>query len=135
MAYTPIGMDLPGYGSLGSLGPDSMQSPVPTGLQSGQYSGHHSMTGVGGMLSSRLDQQLSCAICLERYDEPRVLNCSHSFCRRCLIGVVERGDTDNPDRTGELYRPRRAIYFIYESDHSSMYIRPSFSSQRCILCL
>lgn len=43
----------------------------------------------GQQLSTR---QLSCAICLEPYKDPRILKCSHSFCRRCLVRVLEGHD-------------------------------------------
>ena len=99
MAYTPI-WDGPG-GSLGSLGPNSMRSSMPSTQQ------HHS-----GQLSSRLDQQLSCAICLERYEEPRILKCSHSFCRRCLVQVLQRR-SDDPQRKSLFEKACAFLYTLY----------------------
>ena len=43
----------------------------------------------GQQLSTR---QLSCTICLGSYKDPRILKCSHSFCRRCLVRVLEGDD-------------------------------------------
>ena len=34
----------------------------------------------------KLDQQLTCPVCLDRYTQPRTLPCLHSFCHDCLIG-------------------------------------------------
>ena len=101
MAYTPIGAHpcLGFESSPASLRLDSMtttRSSLPS--LGGQGGGPHS----AGQLSSlaRLDHQQSCAICLERYDEPRILKCSHSFCRRCLVQVLEQRaeDPENPQR-------------------------------------
>jgi len=39
--------------------------------------------------SSREDQRLECAICMDTYVEPCVLACSHTFCRRCLTQHYE----------------------------------------------
>ena len=36
---------------------------------------------------SKLDAQLTCAVCLDRYVDPRVLTCHHSFCKKC-IGLI-----------------------------------------------
>ena len=37
--------------------------------------------------SSQLDQQ-NCPICLDRFEDPRLLSCAHSFCRKCLVNVL-----------------------------------------------
>ena len=36
---------------------------------------------------TRLDAQLTCAICLNRYTDPRTLPCHHSFCKDCIVGL------------------------------------------------
>ncbi|NXL98371.1 TRI59 protein, partial [Tyrannus savana] len=41
----------------------------------------------------RLEEELSCAVCCGIYQDPRVLPCSHTFCRECLQGVLQRSDT------------------------------------------
>jgi hypothetical protein len=35
-----------------------------------------------------MDQRLSCPVCLERFNDPRLLECNHSFCKRCLLDVL-----------------------------------------------
>ena len=32
----------------------------------------------------KLDNQLTCAICLERYTDPKTLSCHHSYCKNCI---------------------------------------------------
>ncbi|XP_006812656.1 tripartite motif-containing protein 2-like [Saccoglossus kowalevskii] len=36
------------------------------------------------------DQLLTCSICLERYKNPKILPCHHSFCENCLVGWMEQ---------------------------------------------
>ncbi|NWV82149.1 TRI59 protein, partial [Dasyornis broadbenti] len=37
----------------------------------------------------RLEEELSCAICCDIFEDPRVLPCSHTFCRACLQGLLQ----------------------------------------------
>ena len=36
----------------------------------------------------RINRSLECSICMERYTDPRVLNCLHSFCLQCITDHV-----------------------------------------------
>ncbi|XP_070549329.1 tripartite motif-containing protein 2-like [Ptychodera flava] len=35
---------------------------------------------------------LTCTICIERYERPKILPCHHVFCEKCLIRVVKKSD-------------------------------------------
>ena len=37
--------------------------------------------------TSKLEDQLTCAVCLDQYTDPRTLPCLHSFCVECLGGL------------------------------------------------
>ena len=57
---------------------------------------------------AKLEQQLTCPVCLNRYSQPRTLPCLHSFCHNCLVQVkgdkqfitcpVCRQTTQQPDK-------------------------------------
>ncbi len=36
----------------------------------------------------KLDEQLNCSICLDTYTDPKVLQCFHTYCTKCLIPLV-----------------------------------------------
>ncbi len=46
----------------------------------------HSLHGVGqeAVVSKKIEDQLTCPVCLEPYKDPRALPCLHSFCAGCL---------------------------------------------------
>jgi hypothetical protein len=43
------------------------------------------------MAAGALSEHLTCAVCLELFDDPRLLLCRHTFCRKCLISVSAGG--------------------------------------------
>ena len=36
----------------------------------------------------KLEEQLSCSICLDSYTDPKVLQCLHIYCQQCLVSLV-----------------------------------------------
>ena len=43
-----------------------------------------------------LDREITCAICQEHYMEPKLLPCSHYFCKDCILKLVLRVPTGKP---------------------------------------
>ncbi|XP_075056663.1 tripartite motif-containing protein 59 [Mixophyes fleayi] len=41
----------------------------------------------------QLEDELTCSICFTMYDDPRILHCSHTFCRNCLENVIKSSDS------------------------------------------
>ncbi|KAL9958088.1 hypothetical protein ACROYT_G035057 [Oculina patagonica] len=39
-------------------------------------------------VETKLAKHLECGICLERFEEPKMLTCQHSYCKRCLERLV-----------------------------------------------
>ena len=44
----------------------------------------------------KLEEGLSCSICLDTYTDPKLLQCNHVYCRQCLVPLVDR------DQLGKL---------------------------------
>ncbi len=38
----------------------------------------------------KLDEQLNCSICLDTYTDPKLLQCFHTYCTKCLIPLMVR---------------------------------------------
>ena len=51
---------------------------------------------MAGEAIRRLEEQLNCSICLDIYDDPKLLQCFHTYCRKCLVKLVVR------DQQGDL---------------------------------
>ena len=47
----------------------------------------------------RLEEQLKCTICLCTFNDPKLLQCYHAYCRNCLVKLVVR------DQQGQLSLP------------------------------
>jgi hypothetical protein len=78
---------------------------APVRTQSTRRSHRSQPTQLG---SKDLDCGLTCMLCQGRYDEPKLLPCLHSYCRRCLHGLLFQ-DTPAAVQTGiecpECHRP------------------------------
>ena len=41
-------------------------------------------------LVKKIEAELTCAICLDQFNDPKVLPCLHTYCRKCVESLVER---------------------------------------------
>ncbi|XP_054554352.1 E3 ubiquitin-protein ligase TRIM38-like isoform X2 [Talpa occidentalis] len=51
--------------------------------------------------TKKMREEATCSICLELMTEPVSIHCGHSFCRRCIEGILE-----NPRGTSSLREPQ-----------------------------
>lgn len=38
---------------------------------------------------NRMEEELTCPVCLELYADPLMLPCSHSLCKKCLEDIIQ----------------------------------------------
>ncbi|XP_069107261.1 E3 ubiquitin-protein ligase TRIM13-like [Argopecten irradians] len=46
------------------------------------------------------EDQITCTICLEIFQEPKALPCLHSFCKKCISNYIIERHSQNPHRNG-----------------------------------
>lgn len=51
------------------------------------------------MMEQRLNPELLCSICLDKFKHPKLLPCRHTFCTRCLIGYLAKTHDTNEEST------------------------------------
>ena len=50
-------------------------------------------------LAKQLEEELNCSVCLDTYIDPKLLQCFHVYCQKCLVPLVDR------DQQGKLGVP------------------------------
>ena len=43
-----------------------------------------------------LEKEITCAVCHDHYQQPKVLPCLHFYCQECILQLALRADTDQP---------------------------------------
>ena len=43
-----------------------------------------------------LEQEITCGICHEHYQEPKILPCCHYYCKECILQLVRRSKANHP---------------------------------------
>ena len=43
-----------------------------------------------------LEKEITCAVCHDHYQQPKVLPCLHFYCKECILQLALRAGTDNP---------------------------------------
>uniref|UniRef100_A0A8D0BBG4 Uncharacterized protein n=1 Tax=Salvator merianae TaxID=96440 RepID=A0A8D0BBG4_SALMN len=62
-------------------------------------------------MTSKLEEELVCAICLKIFQEPHILGCSHSYCLACLKSCIPEGQEEG--RCPECRDPFQLQQLIY----------------------
>ena len=47
----------------------------------------------------KIEDELTCAICLDRFDNPKVLPCLHTYCKKCVESLVT---DESPERSSKI---------------------------------
>ena len=55
-------------------------------------------TTKGDELVEKIEAELTCAVCSDRLNDPKVLPCLHTFCRRCVEGLVLEQSSEDDSR-------------------------------------
>ena len=51
---------------------------------------------VEGKSLEELESEITCPICQEHYTEPKVLPCLHYYCKKCILKLALRTESDRP---------------------------------------
>ena len=72
-----------------------------------------------------LEGEITCAVCLECYTEPKVLPCCHYFCKKCILKVALGKDADKPfscpECLKETYLPEGDVNNLLEENEKKTY--------------
>eukprot|EP00741_Cyanophora_paradoxa_P010525 tig00000158_g10177.t1 len=71
--------------------PGSAPAPGPIGAASHDAAAGGAAPPPASIIMDSLRKQLTCAICMDIYSDPRLLHCSHTFCATCLIRAEHAG--------------------------------------------
>ena len=53
-------------------------------------------TNSGDELVKSIEAELTCTVCLKRFDDPRVLPCLHTYCSKCVESLLDKSHEGNP---------------------------------------
>ena len=45
---------------------------------------------------AELEKEITCAVCLEHYTDPKILPCCHYYCKQCVLRLVQKQGADKP---------------------------------------
>ena len=53
-----------------------------------------------------IEQELTCAVCLDRFTEPKVLPCLHTYCKGCIDGLVAKTRKEQQAEENKVVCPK-----------------------------
>ena len=45
-------------------------------------------------LRCKVEEHLTCSVCLEPFKDPKVLPCLHSYCHGCIVNLAKSAETN-----------------------------------------
>ena len=83
----------------------------------------------------KMQEQVTCAICLEVYKQPKMLQCFHVYCEQCLQGLVHEGDgLLCPQCRKVTPLPVGGVSDLQEPFHDIQDALKKVSSEKCKIC-
>ena len=70
-------------------------------------------------IEKKLAKHLECPICLEKFKGPKMLPCQHSYCKKCLEGLVRGLGRDDYEVTCPECRKITKVRGVYGLCHFS----------------
>ena len=49
------------------------------------------------LLRCKVEEHLTCSVCLEPFKDPKVLPCLHSYCHECIINLAKNAKSNTID--------------------------------------
>ena len=79
-------------------------------------------------LRCKVEEQLTCSLCLKQFKDPKVLPCLHSYCHDCIVQLAEHAKSNTfncPNCRLEVKVKKHLIYmFKKKFCFSSLVLRP-----------
>ena len=82
-----------------------------------------------------LSEDLKCSICLNVYDDPRMLPCLHSYCCKCIIPVIEGEAVKCPQcRSDHILPSSGVVGLIHNTNLSKRVEKLSINNTSALTC-
>ena len=78
-------------------------------------------------LVKKIESELTCAVCEGRLDDPRVLPCLHTHCKKCVESLVEKSSSEPEKKTSTIACPQcREEYSLPKGGAGELPESPTF---------
>lgn len=57
-----------------------------------------------------MDAELMCGVCLELFENPLMLPCSHNFCKKCIAGILQSREQQSQFRYSSSSRSANSLF-------------------------
>ena len=61
------------------------------------YSTKIAVVNMAESLRCKVEEHLTCSVCLEPFKDPKVLPCLHSYCHECIVNLAKNANSDTID--------------------------------------
>ena len=61
------------------------------------YSRYIAVITMAESLRCKVEEHLTCSVCLEPFKDPKVLPCLHSYCHECIVNLAKNSNSNTID--------------------------------------